>query len=99
MFHLLQCGTCVTTSRLIANIIKCDLFSLIMKCLLIILILVKTGKSCSYVSLFDYRYATRKDEYKYKYDEIKIENTRLPEEAKEEAIMLIGGMNWRCVYI
>ena len=30
---------------------------------------------------------------KYKYDEIKVEDTRLPEDAKEEAIMLIGGIN------
>ena len=47
---------------------------------------------CSYFSLFDYRYATTKDEYKFNYDTIPLEQTRPPNEAKEEAIMLIGGI-------
>ena len=47
--------------------------------------------SCSYFSLFDYRYATSKTEYKYDYDKINIESVREPIDAKEEAVMLIGG--------
>ena len=48
-------------------------------------------ENCSYFSLFDYRYAITKDEYKFNYDTISLEETRALEEAKEEAIMLIGG--------
>ena len=49
------------------------------------------ASSCSYFSLFDYRYAIKDKQYKYKYTE-DIQKTPFPEEAKEEAIMLIGGM-------
>ena len=51
----------------------------------------RTVNACSYFSLFDYRYATTKNEYKYDYDKINIESVREPIDAKEEAIMLIGG--------
>lgn len=89
-FH---CELCLMTPRLVVYVFRFDDYDfVIMKLLLITLMLVRTVKSCSYVSLFDYRYATKKDEYKYKYDDIKIEDTRLPEDAKEEAIMLIGGI-------
>ena len=57
----------------------------------LILFTSKNVLSCSYFTLFDYRYATTKDEYKFNYDTIPLEETRSPEEAKEEAIMLIGG--------
>ena len=67
-------------------------YLVIMECLFISLLLVKTGDCCSYFSIFDYRYATTEDKYKYNYDEIKIKDTRVPEEAKEEAVMLIGGI-------
>ena len=53
--------------------------------------LIKVTSSCSYFSLFDYRYAIKDEQYKYKYTE-NIQKTRFPEETKEEAIMLIGGM-------
>jgi hypothetical protein len=65
-----------------------------MKIFLILLVVLGKASSCSYFSLFDYRYATTKDEYQYNYTAIKVENTRLPEEAKEEAIVLIGGSNF-----
>lgn len=53
--------------------------------------LPKAVDGCSYSSLFDYRYAFRPEEYKYDYKKQNIENLHLPEEAKEEAVMLIGG--------
>ena len=59
--------------------------------IVLILFTSKNVLSCSYFTLFDYRYATTKDEYKFNYDTIPLEETRSPEEAKEEAIMLIGG--------
>ena len=65
-----------------------------MKMFLLLLVILGKASSCSYFSLFDYRYATTKDEYKYNYGEIKVENTRLPEDAKEEAIVLIGGSDF-----
>ena len=62
-----------------------------MKLFYVVLAIFKTVNSCSYFSLFDYRYATTKNEYKYDYDKINIESVREPIDAKEEAIMLIGG--------
>ena len=62
-----------------------------MKLFHVVLAIFKTVNSCSYFSLFDYRYATTKNEYKYDYDKINIESVREPIDAKEEAIMLIGG--------
>ena len=53
--------------------------------------MIKVTSSCSYFALFDYRYAIKDKQYKYKYTQ-NIQETRFPEEAKEEAIMLIGGM-------
>ena len=61
--------------------------------IILVLLLSKNIQSCSYFSLFDYRYAITKDEYKFNYDTIPLRETRSPEEAKEEAIMLIGGNN------
>ena len=66
-----------------------------MKISLIFLVILEKASSCSYFSLFDYRYATSKEEYKYNYDQIKVGNTRGPEDAKEEAIVLIGGSDFR----
>ena len=62
-----------------------------MKLFYVVLAIFKTINSCSYFSLFDYRYATTKNEYKYDYAKINIESVREPIDAKEEAIMLIGG--------
>lgn len=59
--------------------------------LILMLAVFDLVENCSYFSLFDYRYAITKDEYKFNYDTISIEETRALEEAKEEAIMLIGG--------
>ena len=59
--------------------------------IVLILFISKSVESCSYFTLFDYRFATTKDEYRFNYDTIPLEETRSPEEAKEEAIMLIGG--------
>ena len=62
-----------------------------MKLFYVVLAIFKTLNACSYFSLFDYRYATTKNEYKYDYEKINIESVREPIDAKEEAIMLIGG--------
>ena len=62
-----------------------------MKLFYALLAILKTANSCSYFSLFDYRYATSKNEYKYDYDKINITSVREAIDAKEEAIMLIGG--------
>ena len=59
--------------------------------LISLIFVIQQFNCCSYFSLFDYRYATTKDEYKFNYDTIPLEETRPPDEAKEEAIMLIGG--------
>ena len=59
--------------------------------IVLILFISKNVESCSYFTLFNYRFATTKDEYRFNYDTIPLEETRSPEEAKEEAIMLIGG--------
>ena len=61
--------------------------------IVLILFISKSVESCSYFTLFDYRFATTKDEYRFNYDTIPLEETRSPEEAKEEAIMLVGGNN------
>ena len=63
-----------------------------MKLFYVVLAIFKTVNSCSYFSLFDYRYATSKNEYKYDYDKINITSVREAIDAKEEAIMLIGGI-------
>ena len=63
----------------------------VMDWLVMSLMTLRTINCCSYFSLFDYRYALTKDEYKYNYTVEKL-NTFEPEDAKEEAIMLIGGI-------